>query len=167
MRWPWLLLAALLLMRKTRAKETEQGASLLDQLGIGGFMAPRGIRNNNPLNIELGANWQGMAPDQTDGRFVQFIDPRFGYRAAAKILASYARRGVVTLRGIVATWAPSHENNVEAYVDSVSARSGIDPLQVVGPQLYPALFEAMTWHENGQQPYSLALIEEGVQLAYA
>ncbi len=126
---------------------------------------PRGIRNKNPLNIELGDNWQGMAPEQNDGRFVQFTDPRYGYRAAAKIMASYSRRGINTVRGIIATWAPSHENNVEAYIDSVASRSGLSSLQIVEREHYPALFEAMTWHENGQQPYSRALIAEGVSWA--
>ena len=39
----------------------------------GSYMAlPRGIRNNNPGNIRLGDNWQGMKESQSDKSFVQF-----------------------------------------------------------------------------------------------
>ncbi len=48
---------------------------------------PRGIRNNNPLNIEHSqSKWQGMAVEQTDKRFVQFKSMTWGIRAAFKTL---------------------------------------------------------------------------------
>ena len=49
----------------------------------------RGIRNNNPLNIEAGENWQGLKG--TDGRFAIFETAEHGIRAAARILRTYAR----------------------------------------------------------------------------
>lgn len=128
---------------------------------------PRGIRNNNPLNIELGDPWKGLSKEQKDGRFAQFIDARYGFRAAARILQSYRRRGVVTVQQIIATWAPSFENDVRAYVDHVVKRSGLAPMQIVEREHYPRLLEAMTMHENGMQPYTLAYIREGVAWAWA
>ena len=35
-------------------------------------MVPRGIRNNNPLNIRKGNNWKGERPNQTDKAFEEF-----------------------------------------------------------------------------------------------
>lgn len=128
-------------------------------------LQPRGIRNNNPLNIEKGDSWRGLAAEQGDSRFAQFIDPRYGYRAGAIILRNYARRGVTTLAQILGTWAPKEENDLRAYIDDVARRSGLAPFQVVKPWHYVALFAAMTWHENGEQPYDLALIAEGVSWA--
>ena len=49
----------------------------------------RGIRNNNWLNIRRSSNnWQGKTKDQLDQKFVTFVTPEYGYRAAWKILES-------------------------------------------------------------------------------
>ncbi|AYM04236.1 virion protein (plasmid) [Levilactobacillus brevis] len=164
------------LSQRTSAGSDPQQQSILEVLGVEDITAPlagesqadtrpRGIRNNNPLNIESGAPWQGLAPDQTDPRFAVFIDPRYGYRAAARILQSYAKRGITTLTGILGTWAPAGENDLQAYIGHIAKRTGIAPMQHVQPGQYPVLFEAMTLHENGEQPYDLALIREGVSWA--
>ena len=52
---------------------------------------PRGIRNNNPGNIECGSPWQGLRPqnERTDNRFAQFADQVFGIRALACVLITY------------------------------------------------------------------------------
>ena len=44
---------------------------------------PRGIRNNNPLNVRRYPNssWVGMKAEQTDEDFLQFTDIVYGYRA--------------------------------------------------------------------------------------
>ena len=48
-------------------------------------MTPRGIRNNNPLNIRRGASqWQGLKRRQTDKDFCQFVTVAYGYRAALR-----------------------------------------------------------------------------------
>lgn len=126
---------------------------------------PRGIRNNNPLNIEQGAPWNGLAEVQTDSRFAVFNDHRYGYRAAARIVDNYRKRGVSTLAEIISTWAPSTENNTLAYINSVAAKTGIDPDQTVNREHYPAMFAAMTVHENGENPYPIDDIVEGISWA--
>ena len=40
---------------------------------------PRGIRNNNPLNIRVGNNWQGERKPNTDGAFEQFTTMQYAY----------------------------------------------------------------------------------------
>ena len=83
-------------------------------------MLPRGIRNNNPLNIRLNPDnrWQGRVPPKhnSDGAFEQFQDPIMGLRAAAVLLiAHYDRRHLDTIRKLVEVWAPPNENDTEAY----------------------------------------------------
>ena len=46
-------------------------------------MLPRGIRNNNPLNIRRGKDqWKGLRAQQTDASFCQFESLEYGWRAA-------------------------------------------------------------------------------------
>lgn len=135
----------------------------------------RGLRNNNPLNIRendrVNYDWEGEAIIDNDDAFEVFDDPRYGYRAAARILASYRRRGLVTLGQIISAWAPeigddgSQENNTGAYIRSVSVATGINESETVSELDYPRLFAAMTKHENGFNPYSVEFIAEGVSWA--
>lgn len=142
--------------------------------GSGGFiyMKARGLRNNNPGNIELGANWQGRVPDseQTDKRFVQFTSPKWGIRAMARIIDNYKKRGVVTVEQIIHTWAPPTENDSDSYVKSVLKTMGLPPqatgfVPVKEEGDYLALIKGIIKHENGLQPYSDETIKEGIALA--
>lgn len=86
---------------------------------------PRGLRNNNPLNIHHSASrWQGVRAEQTDKAFVQFTSMMMGYRAAWRILESYynhfeAQQVPFTARNIILRWAPPDENDSEAYIRSI------------------------------------------------
>lgn len=96
---------------------------------------PRGIRNNNPLNIRIGNTWLGEVPNPTDSEFEQFVSITYGLRAAFIILRRYIRRYKRdTIRKIIHAWAPSSENDTRTYIAVVSQRTGIDPDQ-------PLLFE--------------------------
>lgn len=89
-------------------------------------LQPRGIRNNNPLNIRVGNTWLGEVTNPTDRQFEQFVSMRYGIRAAFIILRRYIRRyHLDTVPDIIATWAPSSENNTTAYIDTVCSVSGI------------------------------------------
>lgn len=82
---------------------------------------PRGIRNNNPLNIRIGNTWLGEVQFPTDNDFEQFVTMEYGLRAAFVILRRYIRRyGKNTIRKIISTWSPASENNTEAYIRTVS-----------------------------------------------
>ena len=121
-------------------------------------MQPRGLRNNNPLNIRRTATqWQGLAPVQTDPEFCQFQTLEYGWRAAFRLLTRtyYLKYGLDTIRKIVSRWAPSNENNTEAYITAVSLLTGIPPDESLGPPAArPArwlmLGAAMALHENGK-----------------
>ena len=52
-------------------------------------IVPRGIRNNNPLNIRKGNNWQGERHPQTDKAFEEFESMQYGIRAGFKLIKKY------------------------------------------------------------------------------
>jgi hypothetical protein len=117
---------------------------------------PRGIRNNNPLNIENGQFTQSQPGYAgSDGRFAQFTDAAAGTNAASALLDSYARRGLNTVSGIVNRWAPPSDNNPTSnYAASVAKQMGVDPnqpLDMSNPQVKSALISAMAGFENGQK----------------
>lgn len=66
----------------------------------------RGIRNNNPGNIEFNDNnsWQGQTG--SDGRFAKFETPEHGIRALGRNLLSYGKQGYDTPAEIIGRWAP-------------------------------------------------------------
>jgi len=131
---------------------------------------PRGIRNNNPGNIErTGDQWQGMAAEQTDSRYVVFTDPKYGFRAMTRILRNYERRGLTTITSIISTWAPDFENHTQAYITFVAKALNISPdSQVNLTTQLPALLKAISTFENGQayaNHYSDSVIQQGIALA--
>ena len=76
-------------------------------------MLPRGIRNNNPLNIRRSKDqWQGLRAQQTDSQFCQFESLEYGWRAAFYLLTRtyYHKYRLYTIRMIVNKWAPPQEN---------------------------------------------------------
>lgn len=119
------------------------------------MVVPRGIRNNNPLNIEhkLSNKWLGLAETPSDGRFARFVSADYGVRAAALLLMRYYDvDGLHTLYDIINKWAPGHENNVGAYVGSVSQRMGVgpnEPLNLHDRETMRMLVTAMAKHETG------------------
>lgn len=116
---------------------------------------PRGIRNNNPLNIRIGNVWLGEVMKPTDKAFEQFISMEYGIRAAYIILRRYIRRyGKDTVAEIVSTWAPSSENNTEAYINTVCRLSNLtrdEKLRFEDKEKMVALVDAMIQVECGQR----------------
>lgn len=113
---------------------------------------PRGIRNNNPLNIEAGPFTQGQPGYQgSDGRFARFERPEQGVGAANALLDVYQNQhGLNTVRGIIGRWAPSGENDTRGYVASVAGRLGVHPDQPLTPEQRQPLIAAMGQFENGR-----------------
>lgn len=130
---------------------------------------PRGLRNNNPLNIErTGDRWRGMSTEQRDPRFVQFVAPEWGVRAAVVILRNYQKRyHLHTLTEILHRYAPEVENHTKRYIERVSSRAGISPdthLDLTDRELVSRLIEAMWLVECGV-PGDRETIERGLDLA--
>ena len=120
-------------------------------------MIPRGIRNNNPLNIRRSKDkWKGLRAVQADAQFCQFESLEYGWRAAFYLLTRtyYHKYRLYTIRAIISKWAPPCENNSKAYVENVSRLTGIDPDEPIGipserPARWIALGMAMAIQENG------------------
>lgn len=130
--------------------------------------APRGIRNNNPGNIEKGVGFDGEV-EGNDPRFATFKAPEDGIRGLAVNLLTYQRRhGLDTVQGIIGRWAPDSENETGAYVQQVSRVVGVQPddrLDLSNPTVLARLTAAIIQHENGMQPYTTAQMEEGIDAA--
>ncbi|WP_220709054.1 hypothetical protein [Citrobacter portucalensis] len=129
----------------------------------------RGIRNNNPGNLEYSKTnpWVGQTGD--DGRFAKFETPEHGIRALGRNLLSYQRQGIDTVNDIINRWAPPDDNNnTSAYIEAVCAQLGVtpdQPLDASNPDTLKALCAAIIHHENGSQPYSDQQLSTGVSAA--
>ena len=129
----------------------------------------RGIRNNNPGNLEFSKTnpWVGQTGD--DGRFAKFETPEHGIRALGRNLLSYQRQGIDTVSDIINRWAPpSDNNNTDAYIQAVCAQLGVtadQQLDASNPDTLKALCAAIIQHENGSQPYSDQQLATGVSAA--
>lgn len=130
--------------------------------GSGGWdlTLPRGIRNNNPGNIEFarqpGATLETNTPDRK--RFAQFRTPEEGLAALAIQLRKYGSRGIDTLNSIIGTYAPKWENNTAAYVARLSREMGVSPdahLNLSDSGMMQQLMTGIIRFENANQnPYS-------------
>ncbi|HEH7628100.1 TPA: hypothetical protein SHX75_003457 [Escherichia coli] len=129
----------------------------------------RGIRNNNPGNLEFSKTnpWSGQTGD--DGRFAKFETPEHGIRALGRNLLSYQRQGIDTVSDIINRWAPPEDNNnTPAYIKAVCEQLGVAPdqqLDASNPDTLKALCAAIIQHENGSQPYSDQQLSTGVSAA--
>ena len=108
---------------------------------------PRGIRNNNPLNIRRGKDqWQGLKVQQTDAQFCQFESLEYGWRAAFYLLTRtyYHKYRLYTIRMIINKWAPPNENQTARYIENVCRLTGIAPDEPIGiPSVQPARWIAV------------------------
>ncbi|KAA9133469.1 structural protein [Marinihelvus fidelis] len=138
--------------------------------------APRGIRNNNPMNIEAGADWHGLAadwertPEQIlENRFAVFHAPEWGIRAGVKVLITYQERhGLDTIREMIHRFAPHHENKSDRYAEFVAERVGVDPdesINIRDLDTARRMVEAMIEMENGYQPYDSVTLGRAFYLA--
>ena len=122
-------------------------------------MTPRGIRNNNPLNIRRSRDqWKGLSKTQSDPSFCQFETLEYGWRAAFYLLTRtyYHKYRLFTIRAIISKWAPPIENKTEAYIANVSRLTGIGPDEPIGiptdqPARWIAVGRAMAIQENGTE----------------
>lgn len=124
---------------------------------------PRGLRNNNPLNIKRSPQvFQGESKFNTDPVFKKFCNVIMGYRAAFCILRTYVQlRGCETLQDVITRWCPDNEV-LEAYVNFVSVRANVLPTDIV--QLYNLqqmtdIVSAMSLFENGIPAVRLDVVQ--------
>lgn len=122
-------------------------------------ITPRGIRNNNPLNIRIGNDWKGERPNAKDKSFEEFTSMEYGIRAGFIILRKYITgyNGLTqkfnTIEKMISRWAPSVENNTAAYISQVSKMTGIPAtlkISFAQRSFMVAIVDAMIYVECGQ-----------------
>lgn len=122
----------------------------------GGGGQPRGIRNNNPGNIEDGAfarSLPGYAG--SDGRFARFNTMQDGIAAGGRLLDSYASRGFVTPAQVINRWAPPSDGNpTQAYAQYVARRLGIGVNDPIPADRRAEAFQAIKEFENDNRSAS-------------
>lgn len=131
----------------------------------------RGIRNNNPGNIDHHAHtkWQGLADPPSDGRFCRFVEPKYGIRAICRLLITYRDKyDIDTIRETINRWAPPVENNTESYINVVANKVGVKPndkIDIADGKVMYELVRAIIRHENGYDPYPDSVIFAGMAMA--
>jgi hypothetical protein len=137
-------------------------------------MLPRGVRNNNPGNLDrTSVPWQGEDRTATarerETRFCVFLRPEFGFRAMARTLSTYQNKhGLRTVRELIKRWAPATENNTEVYVRVVARALGVspdEPINVGKHEVMLPLLRAIAHHEQGDDHWPDAVIAAGLHLA--
>ncbi|KIC79690.1 MULTISPECIES: structural protein P5 [Pseudomonas] len=145
---------------------------------------PRGIRNNNPGNIDFNPRnaWQGqlgLEEGVAKPRFARFDQAENGIRALGKLLLNYrgkdgmpgvGRPGIDTPLEFISRWAPSSENNTLAYAQAIAKRLGVgvrDSIDISKPQVLREAVVGIIVHENGGNPYKAEVIDEGIRRALA
>ncbi|EGA69574.1 putative phage structural protein [Vibrio sinaloensis DSM 21326] len=128
----------------------------------------RGIRNNNPLNIRKGNDWQGESSFSRDAEFETYKHHKYGFRAGAILLRNYQRLyHLDTLTELIGRFAPPNENNTKNYAQFVAKRVGVDvnqPLNLRNDELLAQVLHAMSIMEVGRH-YSYSDAMQGVRLA--
>lgn len=139
-------------------------------------MITRGVRNNNPGNIDRGEPWVGLAKvadmtkeQKAEKRFCVFTDAKYGIRAIAKLLQTYEHKYKAdTVRKIINRWAPPVENETTAYVETVAKACHVDPdtrLDVDHRLTAYNLVNAIISHECAGYRYPDEVVNEALDLA--
>lgn len=128
---------------------------------------PRGIRNNNPGNLDYvgqpGAHLETGVPCP---RFAVFPTMADGIRALRDQLLRYGERGLSTVRAIISVYAPASENPTGAYIYALCSHMGVQPdtvLDLRDPATMQALIAGIATMENGHGHLDLTQIAQALQ----
>ncbi len=159
-------------MNKTTNKNTTVFDPFVELGLVQGHEIPRGIRNNNPGNIEYVENnrWLGLDNPPSDGRYCRFVDPKLAIRALVLLLLNYQRRyRLKTVAAIIGRYAPRQDGNAtKSYIKYVCDQIGVEPKTPVSVRDFRTaqyLVKAIIFFENGMNPYPDKMIVEGIALA--
>ncbi|WP_277966728.1 hypothetical protein [Pantoea trifolii] len=132
---------------------------------------PRGIRNNNPGNLNFVGQAGATKEGGENGRFAVFSSMQDGIAALHRQLKLYFSRGVDTVEKIVNKYAPaSDDNNVSAYIKQLVGATGKqadEKLDSGDQETVFKLIRGIVNHENGKGYVSDRDILSGIQLGSA
>jgi hypothetical protein len=138
--------------RRRRHNAAVHAAYRIPAPAAGNRHLPRGIRNNNPLNLEYHS---GQGAVGSDGRFGVYGSMVAGVTAAERQLLRYQDRyGLTTMRAMINRWAPPGENNSSAYASFVARRMGVgldDKVSLRDSRMAESMVRAMARAENGRE----------------
>ena len=106
-------------------------------------------RFNNPTNLRAASGYE--TSNTKSGKFAVFPTLDEGVLASAKQLQIYGTRGINTVRDIANKWAPSNENDTEAYIRHVVKATGFnesEKLNLNDPTVLAKLISAMAAKEG-------------------
>jgi len=131
--------------------------------------APRGIRNNNPGNLNFAGQAGATKEAGENGRFAVFSSMKDGIAALYRQIQLYFGRGVNTIESIVSKYAPAGDNNnVDAYVDQLVKATGKRSNEALSSQDNETVFKLIRGiinHENGKGHVSDEQIAMGMGIA--
>ena len=137
----------------------------------------KGYKNNNPGNIRLTFDSNGekilVYQGEIDGSsnsFRTFESMAYGYRAMFSLLTNYVNsHDCDTIRKIISRYAPSSENDTEAYINNVSNLTNHDPdepIDLSDANFMQQLVAAMSFQENGIDA-DMQQVNDGLNLLYS
>lgn len=119
----------------------------------------RGLKNNNPFNMNRTLTmWLGEVQGD-DERFASFKTLEYGIRAGLINLYNGYFSNRLTVRRIVMKYSPPQDNkskedpdgmiSVEGYIKTIVKRSGVGSEEIVSKGSWLKVAEAILYHENG------------------
>jgi hypothetical protein len=129
---------------------------------------PRGIRNNNPGNLNFAGQAGAIKEGGENGRFAVFESMRDGISALYKQIQLYFSRGVNTIESVVNKYAPADDNNnVQAYIKQLVGTTGKQADEKLSGEDTETVFKLIRGiinHENGKGYVSDQDILSGIQV---
>ncbi|GBQ50424.1 hypothetical protein KOEU_17930 [Komagataeibacter europaeus] len=127
---------------------------------------PRGIRNNNPGNLDyVGQAGSHLETGVPDPRFAVFPTMADGIRALRDQLLRYTAHGMDTIAAIIDVYAPPIENATNAYIAVLCSRMGVQPATVLdlnNQATMRQMIYGITLMENGPGHISLNQIDQAL-----
>jgi hypothetical protein len=125
---------------------------------------PRGIRNNNPLNLKYiaGDPYEGQTGQDANG-FGIYSSWQLGVRAAGQQLTKNFASGATTIFSLVDSWSTTDQTTYQNYV---AAQLGVG---VATPLVWPddelRYVMAAISFENGENPYSSMDVQAALNMS--
>lgn len=130
-------------------------------------MTPRGIRNNNPMNVTSIAaqHFVGeLVPDFDD--FCTFDSPLNGIRAGALVLLTYFLiHDINTIRGAISRWSATDQAPYIAFVSKLAGIKADQAINFFNPAILYNIVRAIIYFENGANPYTETQIKVAIAQA--
>lgn len=122
---------------------------------------------HNPMGLEHGIAWDGLASEQPDPTLCAFIDDFHGLRAGMlNFLDMEPLHGLSTVQQCIERASPPPANPTEQYIANVCSWCSCQPATPIRSILIP-FFKAIVRQENGVDPFADAFYQQALADAEA